>query len=75
MLITQDTKKKTLNLELGGDLERGGGGDDVVGIEELEEKVSAKGGRTHCGRPHEAILKIERRSQHRSSASYFHSFP
>ena len=52
MLITQDTKKKTLNLELGGDFERGGGGDDVVGIEELEEKVSAKGGRTHCGRPH-----------------------
>ena len=54
MVITQDTKKKTRNLELGGDLESGDGGDDVIGIEELEEQVPAKGGRTHCGRPHEA---------------------
>ena len=54
MLITQVTKKKTRNLELGGGLESGDGGDDVIGIEELEEQVPAKGGRTHCGRPHEA---------------------
>ena len=46
MVITQDTKKKTRNLELGGDLESGDGGDDVIGIEELEEQVPAKGGRT-----------------------------
>ena len=44
----------TRNLELGGGLESGDGGGYVTGIEELEEQVSAKGGRTHCGRPHEA---------------------
>ena len=54
MLITQDTKYKTRNLELVGGLESGDGGDRVIGIEELEEQVSAKGGRTHCGRPHKA---------------------
>ena len=54
MLITQDTKNKARNLELGGGLESGDRGDYVVGIGELEEQVSAKGGRTHCGRPHEA---------------------
>ena len=54
MLITQDTKNRTRNLELGGGLESGDGGDYVIGIEELEEQVSAKGGRTHCGRMHEA---------------------
>ena len=47
MLITQDTKNRTRNLELGGGLESGGNGDYVVGIEELEEQVSAKGGRKH----------------------------
>ena len=54
MLITQDTKNRTRNLELGGDLESGDGGDYVMRVEELEEQVSAKGDRTHCGRPHEA---------------------
>ena len=54
MLITQDIKKKTRNLELGGGLERGDGGDDMIGIVELEEQVPAKCGKTHCGRPHEA---------------------
>ena len=54
MLITQDTKNKTRNLELGGGLESGDGGDYVMRIEELEEQVSTKGGRTQCGRPHEA---------------------
>ena len=54
MLITQDTKNRTRNLELGGGLESGDGGDYVIGIEELEEQVSAKGGRTYCGRPHES---------------------
>ena len=49
MLITQDTKNKARNLELGGGLESGDRGDYVVGIGELEEQVSAKGGRTHCG--------------------------
>ena len=44
----------TRNLELGGGLESGDGGGYVTGIEELEEQVSAKGGRTHCGRPYEA---------------------
>ena len=32
MLITQDAKKKTRNLELGGGFESGDGGDDVIGI-------------------------------------------
>ena len=54
MLITQDAKSRTRNLELGGGLESGYGGDCVIGIEELEEKVSAKGGRTHFDRPCEA---------------------
>ena len=54
MLITQDTENRIRNLELGGDLENGNAGDGVIGIEELEEQVSAKGGRTCCGRPHEA---------------------
>ena len=63
MLITQDTNKKTRNLELGADLESGDGGDYVIGIEELEAQVPATGGRTHCGQPHEArssslLLKI-----------------
>ena len=52
MLITQDTKIRTRNLELGGGLESSDGGDYVREIGELEDKVSAKGGRTHCGRPH-----------------------
>ena len=53
MLITQDTNNKTLNLELGGGLESGDGGDCVIGVEEVEEQVPTKGGRTHCARPHE----------------------
>ena len=57
MLITQDTKYKTRNLELVGGLESGDGGDRVIGIEELEEQVSAKRGRTHCDRPHEACCE------------------
>ena len=54
MLITQDTKNRTRDLELGGSLESGDGEDYVMGIEELEEQVPSKGGRTRCGRPHEA---------------------
>ena len=54
MLITHDAKIRERNLELGGGLESGDGGDYVIGIEELEEHVSAKGGRTHCGRLQEA---------------------
>ena len=53
MLISLDTKKKTPNLELGGGLESGDGGGYVIRVEELKEQVPAKGGRTHCGRPHE----------------------
>ena len=49
MLITKDTNKKTRNLELGGGLETGVGRDDVIGTEELEEQVPAKGGRTRYG--------------------------
>ena len=54
MLITQNKKNRTRNLELGGGLEIGDGGGCVIGIVELEEQVSAKGGKTHCGGPHEA---------------------
>ena len=53
MLVTQDTKTKTRNIELRGGLESGDGEDDAIGIEEQEEQVPAKGGRTHRGRPHE----------------------
>ena len=54
MLITQDTKNRARNLELGGGLKSGDGGDCVTGIEGLVEQVSAKDGRTDCERPHEA---------------------
>ena len=54
MVLTQNTKNMTRTLELGGGLEGGDDRDYVIGIEELEEQVSAKGGRTHCGRMHEA---------------------
>ena len=47
MLITQDTKNKTRYLELGGGLGSDDGGVYVIEVEELEEQVSAKGGRTH----------------------------
>ena len=53
-LITQDTTKKTPNLKLGGGLESGDGADDEIGIEEQEGQVPAKGGKTRCGRQHEA---------------------
>ena len=48
MLITEDTKNRTRNLELGGELESGDGGYCVRGIDELEGQVSAKGGRLRC---------------------------
>ena len=51
MLITQDTKNTARNLGLGGGMESGDGEDFVIGIEEVEEQVPAKVGRTHCGRP------------------------
>ena len=54
MLITRDKKNRTRNLELGGGLESGDGGECVIRIEEVEEQVSAKDGRTHCVRPHQA---------------------
>ena len=53
MPVTQDTKIKTRNLELGSGLESGDVADYGIGIEELEEQVLAKGGRTHCDRSHE----------------------
>lgn len=56
MSITQVIKNKTRNLELGGGLDSGNGGDYSIWIMELEEQVSAKGGETHCGRPHESKL-------------------
>ena len=49
-----DTKTKSPNLKLGGGLESGDGGDCVIGVEELEEQVSAKDGGICCGRSHEA---------------------
>ena len=54
MLMKQDTNNRTRNLELSGGLESGDGGNCVIGVEGLEEQVSAKGGRTPYGRPHEA---------------------
>ena len=44
MVITQDTKSRTRIPELGGGLESDDGRDYVIGIEELEENVSVKGG-------------------------------
>ena len=52
MFITQDTKSKTRNLELGSGLESRDVGDYVNGIEYLEGQVSAKDGKAHRGRPH-----------------------
>ena len=48
VLITQETKVKPRNIKLGGGLQGGDGRDDVIGIEEQEEQVPAKGGRTNC---------------------------
>ena len=53
MLITDDAKNRARNLELGGGLEGGGGGDYVIGIEALGGQVSVKDRKTHCGRPHD----------------------
>ena len=67
MLITQDQEKGTRDLELGGGLESGDDGDYVIRIQELEEQLSAKGGRTHSGRPHEArnvLCKLVKKSHH-----------
>ena len=76
MLITQDRKNRTLNLELAGGLESSYSGDCAIGIEELEEQVSAKGGRRHCGRPHEGrnLLKIPAGPRHILRKSDFTSF-
>ena len=63
MLITQDTKNKTRNLELGGGLESGGGGDYVTGIEELEEQVFANGGRTHWSTARSSKLVVKNRKK------------
>ena len=62
---TQKIKNTTRNLELGGGLE-GGDGDYVIGIEGVEEQVSAKGGRTHCGRPHEARSLLRKIAKNRT---------
>ena len=51
MPITPDTKKKTRNLQLGGGLEGGDGGDYVVEIGEQEEQVTVKRDRRLCGGP------------------------
>ena len=62
------TQKTTRNVELGGGLDSGDGGDYVIGIGEVEEQVPAKVGRTHGGRAYEArsslsrIVKNQRRS-------------
>ena len=74
MFITQDRKKKTRDLELGGGLKSGDVGDDVIWIEELEEQVPAKSGRTRCGRPHEA-LKLVVKNRKKSNAGPRHIFP
>ena len=74
MLITQDTKNRTRNLELGGGLESGDGGDCVIEIEDLGEQVSAKGAehtavdRTKLESCCEKSLEVERRSQHRPTS-------
>ena len=66
MLITQDTKNGTRNLELGSGMESGNGGDCVIRVEELEERVSSKRGRTHCGRPHEALSLLRKVAENRT---------
>ena len=70
MLITQDTKNTVRDLELGDGLESGDGGDDVIGMEEVAEQVSAKGGRTHTAVDRSKLeaccdksRNVERRSQ------------
>ena len=62
-------ENKRRNLEVGGGLESGDGGDYVIGIEKLEEQVSAKVAehtavdRTMLEACCEKSLKIERGSQ------------
>ena len=66
IFITQDAEPKTRNLELGGGLESGDGGGCVIGIEELEEQVSAKGGRTlrSTARSSKGLWKIRSQQAH-----------
>ena len=52
MLITQETQVKSRNIELGGGLEGGDGGDGVIRIEEQEGQVPAKRGSTYCAVDH-----------------------
>ena len=42
MLVTQDTKMKTPNLELGGGLESGDGGDYVMGMRSWRSRSQRK---------------------------------
>ena len=72
-LITQDRKEKIRNLDLGGGLVSGDGG---LEIEELEKQAQPKGGRTHCGRPHEACSsKLVVRNKKKTNAHSHHIFP
>ena len=45
---------KRRDLELDVPFESGDGGAYAIRIEKLEKRISANGGRTHCGRPHES---------------------
>ena len=67
MPITQDTKKKR-NLEVGSDLESVYGGDCVIGTKQRDGQVSAKGGKTHCGRPHKAFKLLVKNRFNNSNA-------
>ena len=53
----EGNEKKAWNLDLGS-FEVGDGGNAVMEIEEHENQVPVKGGRTHRGRPHEARILI-----------------
>ena len=71
MIITQDTKNRARNLELGGGLESGDGGDCVIGVQELEEQVTAKAGGTQLrstARRSKLVVKNRQRSPSRSTS-------
>ena len=66
MLLMQNRTNRTRNLELGGGFEMGDSGDCVIGIEELEEQVSAKGGRTQLrstARSSKLVMKNRKKVQ------------
>ena len=47
----------------------------MTGIEELEEQILAKGGRTDFGRPHEALGLVQKIVKYQTEARFIYFLP